>query len=117
MRYVYPDASIVCGPPVFDPEDKDQMSILNPTVVFEVLSETTEQYDRGRKFNDYRQIESLKAYVLISQSEPAVEVFARQADGSWSFAAARGTEAVAPLPSVGIELPLQELYDDVAPGD
>lgn len=113
LDYVYSDASIVCGPPEFDPDDRKKTTILNPTVVFEVLSESTESYDRGRKFALYRNVESMQEYVLISQSEPLIETFRRHADGNWQITAWRGLEAFAPLASVGIELPLRDVYDGV----
>lgn len=113
LDYVYPDASIVCGPPEFDPDDQKKTTILNPTVVFEVLSESTEAYDRGRKFAYYRLVESMREYVLVSQSEPLLETFRRHADGNWQITVHRGTGAVAPLTSVGIDLALSEIYDRI----
>lgn len=109
-RYVYPDATIVCGQPQFDPEDKNRTTILNPKVVIEVLSGGTEAYDRGTKFTAYRDLKSLEEYVLVSQDRPLVETFVRQAEGFWLFSAAHGQQAVVPLRSVGIEVPLSEIY-------
>ena len=110
LNYVYPDASIVCGPPAFDEDDRKQTTILNPRVVFEVLSESTEAYDRGRKFSLYREVESMEEYVLLSQGEPLIETFRRHSDGNWQITSHRGIEAIAPLASVRIELPLAEVY-------
>jgi Uma2 family endonuclease len=109
-RYVYPDASVVCGEPKFDALDANQTTIINPKVVVEVLSESTEGYDRGPKFTAYRDLESLDEYVLVSQDRPLIETFLRQRDGTWSFAAWQGIEAVASLRSLGVQLPLAELY-------
>ncbi len=110
LNYVYPDASIVCGPPAFDPDDRKRTTILNPRVVFEVLSESTEAYDRGRKFSLYREVESMEEYVLLSQAEPLIETFRRHSDGNWQITVNRGIDALAPLRSVNIDLPLAEVY-------
>lgn len=115
-RYVYPDATIVCGEPQFDPLDPNQTTILNPTVVVEVLSDSTEAYDRGAKFTAYRELASMTEYVLVSQDVPQVETYLRQGDGTWSFAAYRGVENVAAFRSVRIELPLKEIYSGLAFG-
>ena len=109
-RYVYPDGLIVCGEPRFSDEQND--TLCNPKVVFEVLSDTTEAYDRGDKFAQYRTIESLSDYVLLSQKEPLVEHFRRQADGSWVMRDHRaGTTLV--IESVGCEVAVDELYAKV----
>ena len=116
-RYVYPDASVVCGEPLFDPLDRNQTTIVNPRVVIEVLSDSTEAYDRGDKFSAYRDLESVKEYVLVSQNYPSVETFFRQGDGTWLFAAWQGLEAVAVARSVQISVPLTEIYAGVKFGD
>src|SRR6185437_2274484 len=71
-RYVYPDASVVCGPPQFDPQDPKRTTIINPRVIIEVLSESTEAYDRGEKFTRYREIATFEEYILVSQSSPMI---------------------------------------------
>ena len=109
-RYVYPDASIVCGEPAFDPLDKNQTTILNPRVVVEVSSDSTEGYDRGWKFRAYRTLTSFSEYVMISQIEPAIETYARREDGLWTIGSYQGLEAVARLLSIDIDLPLAEVY-------
>src|SRR3712207_3471038 len=82
--FSYPDVVVVCGEPQFYDERRD--ILLNPTVVFEVLSPSTEAYDRGEKFLRYRtQVAALREYVLVSQHRPLVERYARQPDGSWSY--------------------------------
>jgi Uma2 family endonuclease len=119
-RYVYPDATVVCGDPQFDPQDPNLTTIINPRVIFEILSESTEAYDRGAKFTRYREIESLEQFVLVSQDRPLVEAYARQPGGTWLLAPSSGIEAVAALQSIQINLPLSEIYRRVsfaAPGD
>jgi Uma2 family endonuclease len=109
----YPDASVYCDPIEFDPEEPENTTALNPTVVFEVLSRTTEAYDRGFKADNYRRIESLKAYVLVSQEDPHVEVYERQAEGTWLLREARGLDARVSIPSIDVALPLADIYDRV----
>jgi Uma2 family endonuclease len=82
-RYVYADAVVVCGPMQTEPEASDVLT--NPTVVVEVLSPSTEAYDRGVKGQAYRRLPSLTDYLLVSQAEPRIEHFRRDADGSWRF--------------------------------
>lgn len=112
-RFVYPDASILCAPPQFHLDDPKRTTLINPRVIFEVLSDSTERYDRGEKFEKYRQIESLEEYILLSQNKPAVEGFLRQSDGSWNLLAWQGVEAIAKLRCVEVGLPLAELYAGV----
>ena len=107
--YVYPDVSVVCGKPVLEGND----ILLNPVLIVEVLSDSTERYDRGLKFARYRRIESLEEYVLVAQADPRVEVFRRQTDGSWSLWEYDGTAATARLTSLGVEIPLVRLYQDI----
>ena len=107
----YPDASVFCKKPEFDPKDKRQQTAVNPTVVFEVLSKSTESYDRGKKAENYRQLESLKAYVLISQSSPHIEIYERHGDGFWFLTEAKGLDQELAIKCLGIKLPLAEVYD------
>jgi Uma2 family endonuclease len=79
----YPDVTVVCGPLERDPEDPN--TVTNPTVIVEVLSDSTEAYDRGEKFSHYRRIASLQAYVLVSQRGARIEVFRPNPDGSWTL--------------------------------
>lgn len=109
--YTYPDVSIVCGKPQF--EDRQQDTLVNPTVIFEILSRSTEGYDRGEKFENYRTLASLSDYVLVSQHRPLVEHFARQPDESWLLKSYAGLDAILPLPTIGCELPLADIYDKV----
>ena len=110
--YTYPDASIVCGELQFDDAQKDTVS--NPLVLVEVLSESTEKYDRGAKSGHYRQIASLQEIVLSSQDEPLVERFTRQANGGWLLIESRELSDEVQLESVGISITMSELYRGVA---
>jgi len=105
--YTYPDVVVVCGQPQF--EDSELDSLLNPTLIVEVLSDSTEAYDRGVKFKHYRRLESLREYVLVSQDKVLVERFARQGD-EWLLAEFSRLEDVLRLASIGCEAPLREIY-------
>ncbi len=109
--YTYPDVSVVCGKPLFDDKQKD--TLLNPTVLIEVLSDSTEAYDRGKKFAHYRMLDSLTEYLLIAQDHVAVDRFVRQADGRWLLTAYRGLDSVIVIDAIACELPLAEVYDKV----
>ena len=109
----YPDASVFCEPIEFDPKDPENTTALNPTVLFEVRSQTTEAYDRGFKSNNYRRIESLKAYLLVSQTDAHVEIYERQGGGTWLLSEAKGLDAVVSIVAIGVELPLSDVYDRV----
>jgi Uma2 family endonuclease len=109
--YTYPDAVVVYGEPRFLDDKRD--TLLTPTLIVEVLSDSTEAYDRGQKFEHYRQIESLQEYVLVSQAAPKVERFLRQEAGTWLFSEATGLDATAELASIQCRLPLAEVYDKV----
>lgn len=110
--YTYPDASIICGELRLDRDLAD--TVLNPTVVVEVLSESTERYDRGQKAAHYRRIPSLQALVLISQARPSVECFTRHGSGGWLLTEASEPRETLELDSVGIAIPLAEIYRDVS---
>lgn len=112
--YAYPDLMIVCGEPKFHDEQSDVL--LNPTVIFEVLSPSTEKYDRGEKFLRYRtQIESLQDYVLVSQDAAHVEHHHRQSDGAWTQMEVDGLESELVLSSIDCRLPLSEKYRNTKP--
>jgi Uma2 family endonuclease len=112
-RYCYPDQVIACAPLRYDPPDGKVM-LTNPTVIFEVLSESTESYDRGDKFSSYRMIESLKEYVLVSQDKVRVETFYRQPDGVWAIGGmVEGIESTLKLRSVPVEIRLADLFAGV----
>lgn len=107
--YTYPDAMVICGPPEFVDGHRDM--VVNPTVIVEVLSPSSEAYDRGKKFEDYRTLASLKDYVLISQTHAAVEVYSRTDDGRWILSPFQGMDAVARIASIEVDLKLNEVYD------
>lgn len=109
-RYLYPDLSIVRG----DPElDERAINLFNPTLVAEVISPTTADRDRGFKRDQYRSIPSLQVYLVIDQFQAHVEVDSRQDDG-WQTQEYAGLEAIIPLPILGCELPLAEIYDGIS---
>lgn len=105
--YVYPDRAIAC-PPQFAPQNL--AALVNPKVIFEVLSPSTEAYDRGGKFRRYRALPTMDEFVLISTMEPLVEIYAQP---NWALRSYEGLDAVAVLESVGVELSLRELYADI----
>ena len=103
-RYVYPDVSIVCG----DLQIESNDVLMNPLVLVEVLSSTTEQYDRGLKWEGYQRIASLADYLLVSQSEPRVEHYRRSSDGTWIYRAVGSGERV--ILSIGATLSVDDLF-------
>lgn len=111
--FTYPDITVVCGEPQFDPQDPSGQTLANPRVIVEILSPTTEAYDRGEKFSRYRQLDSLEEYVLVSQDTANVETFFRQPDGGWLLMPFVGLEATARIRCLGIDLPLREVYANV----
>ena len=111
----YPDISAHCGKSEFIDDVRD--TLLNPQLIVEVLSPSTESYDRGKKFEHYRKIESLQDYVLISQDRMLVECFSRGSDGSWSMRDASVCGQSIRLASLGCDLPLDEVYSKVEFGE
>jgi Uma2 family endonuclease len=109
--YTYPDVIVVCGEPAFEDEHVD--TLLNPTLLIEVLSESTEASDRGKKFEHYRKLETLQGVVLVTQDEAHAERFTRQPDGQWLLGEASGLEAALHLASIDVTLPLADIYDKV----
>ncbi|MFZ5470940.1 MAG: Uma2 family endonuclease [Myxococcota bacterium] len=103
----YPDVTVVCGKPEYDPDAKDTLT--NPTLLVEVLSDSTEAYDRGQKFESYRGIPSLMEYILVSHRERLIEVFRRGEHNEWTRSEAR-TKAKARLESLGCELDVDKIY-------
>ena len=101
----------LCSEPEF--EDAEQDTLTNPSLIIEVLSDSTERYDRGDKFAPYRRLTSLQDYVLVSQHRPLVEHFTRHGE-EWILRMAEGLEASLPLPAMGCELPLADIYDKVS---
>jgi len=105
----FPDVSIVCGRPEY--KDERQITLLNPGVIVEVLSPSTEAADRGRKFWNYRQIPSLHTYILISTEEPLVEVYELNAENHWQLATFRGLDSTLTLRHCEVHIPLRGLYE------
>src|SRR5271157_519972 len=105
--YTYPDVSVVCGEPRF--QDREVDTLLNPTVIVEVLSPSTEAYDRGDKFRHYRRIDSLREFVLISQDWMMVERYTRQGQ-DWVLSDMTDPDQVLKLESIGCQIPLNRIY-------
>lgn len=105
---VYPDVTVTSDDPQFLDHHNDVL--LNPLVIVEVLSDTTEAYDRGAKFALYQRIESLQEYVLVSQDRARVERYVRQPDGQWLYSRVDGLEGEVSLDALGCRLPLSEVY-------
>lgn len=112
----YPDVSVVCSPLQFAAGTDD--TVVNPTLLIEVLSGATEAYDRGEKFFHYRQMPSLQEYLLVSQRLPRFEQFVRRVNGEWALRIAEGMEATLVLPSLEITIALAEVFAgvDFVPG-
>jgi Uma2 family endonuclease len=111
-RYFYPDIVIVCGEAQFQ-DDADVDTLLNPTVIIEVLSPSTEKYDRTTKFHFYRGMASVREYMMIAQDSPRVERFVRQDDGSWRLNDFDGMDASFELKSIEATLALADIYQKV----
>ena len=109
--YTYPDVCVATNEPRL--QDGHGDTLLNPRLIIEVLSPGTESYDRGKKFEHYRSIESLDEYVLVDQYERRVEQYVRQLDGRWLFSETLEPSGVVSLPSVRCELPMVEIYHKV----
>jgi Uma2 family endonuclease len=109
--YTYPDVVVVCGRPTF--EDSEADTLTNPTVIIEVLSKTTEGYDRGDKSGHYRRLDSLSEYILVSQDKVHLEHFVRQHDNQWLLSEADVLNAVIDLISINCKLAMADVYDKV----
>lgn len=108
--YTYPDVMVVCGKIEFAPKRDD--TVLNPIVIVEVWSESTQSYDRGKKFAMYRQIPSLQEYVMIDQAQPYVEHYRREGN-FWVLETLEQMDAILTLPSLECEMPLAVMYEKV----
>lgn len=106
--YTYPDVTVVCGGPEF--EDAEVDTLLNPLILFEVLSSSTADYDRGGKFAHYRRLPSLREYVVVSQDRVLVEHHVRQPKNQWVLSELDSLQDTLDLPSVACEIPLAEIY-------
>jgi Uma2 family endonuclease len=111
--YTYPDLLIVCGQPIFDQEHGD--ILFNPQVIIEILSKSTESYDRGKKFLHYRRLPSLREYVLVSQERKLVERFVRQPDETWLLTTFDDPDGEFVLSTVPVRVPMADVYRGVEP--
>ncbi|MEP6986135.1 MAG: Uma2 family endonuclease [Chloroflexota bacterium] len=111
IKYSYPDVSVVYDTPQFT--DDEDNTLLNPTVIIEVLSPSTELADRGKKFDAYRELESVQEYVLIEQHEAGIAHYIRQSGGSWLLSYATTLQSVIHLPSINCTLLLADIYRKV----
>jgi Uma2 family endonuclease len=109
--YTYPDAVAYCGE--IQLLDRQLDTLLNPSLIVEVLSPATEAYDRGRKFEQYSSIDSFVAYLLIASDRKHVDLYTRQPDGKWLRASFSAGEDVIDLPCIGCQLKVAEIYEDV----
>lgn len=112
-KYTYPDVVAVCGEEEF--EDKTEDTLINPMLIIEVLSKSTEAYDRGAKFEYYQTIESFREYVLICQEPFRVEQYVRKNKNEWTYFEFRQAEDVVKLDSINCELLLQDIYHKIQP--
>jgi len=110
-KFYYPDVLVICGKPVFYEKRND--TIINPVLIVEVLSDSTESKDRGEKMLAYRTLDSLQEYVLVSQNRAIVEQYTKNADGNWIHRATIGLKSNVKFESVGVELSLEEIYQRV----
>ncbi|HEX4231528.1 MAG TPA: Uma2 family endonuclease [Bryobacteraceae bacterium] len=106
--YTYADCSVICGEPEFSGDQQDV--VLNPVLIVEVLSPTTEGYDRGKKFELYRTIRSFREYLLVHQDRRRIEHYSRQDDGSWLLREHSGTEGSVAVDVLGVHISLSDLY-------
>ena len=109
--FVYPDLTIVCGAAQFHDGTKDV--IINPKLIVEILSPSSEAFDRGKKFAKYKLLESFTDYILIAQDEPQIDYFVRQENGGWLQKSASGIDAEVPIAAVGCILRLADVYSNV----
>jgi len=110
--YTYPDVMVICGKIEFVPKRKDEVT--NPIVLVEVLSESTRDYDRGAKFNFYKQIPTLREYILVESEQPRIECYRRTQSDQWVIEMYENLEAAVKLESVACEIPLRQIYAKVS---
>jgi Uma2 family endonuclease len=106
--YTYPDVMVVCDEVQFDNEEED--TILNPALIVEVLSKSTERYVRGGKFEHYSKLASLQEYLLVAQNRPRLELFTKQGVGRWLLAEFESLDDVVRLTSINCDLALKDVY-------
>jgi Uma2 family endonuclease len=110
-KYTYPDLVVTCGKERF--EDAEVDTLLNPIVIIEILSASTEAYDRGKKFQHYQFLESMLEYLLITQDEVRVEQYVRQSNKTWQYIEYQSLDDIVKLESLGCQFTLRELYQKV----
>lgn len=110
--YTYPDISIICGKP--ETTDSFRDSIINPSVIIEILSKSTKDYDRGTKFTLYRSIKTLKEYILIDSTSVSVEIFTKQEDNSWNLTEFKQLSDSFMITTINLTLHLKDVYEDVS---
>jgi Uma2 family endonuclease len=108
--FLYPDISVICGEPILSALDKD--TVVNPLLLIEVLSPSTEAYDRGAKFAHYRRLDTLQVYVLVAQDQPRIETYTRSGD-DWILTVFNGMDAELKIPAINLTVPLSEIYEGV----
>ena len=108
---VYPDTTVICGPPEID--ERREHVAKNPIMIVEVLSESTGAYDRGEKFHLYQQIPSFREYMLIEQKAPQIDVFHKNNEGKWMVESYFGLDSIVELHSLGIKIALSSIYKSV----
>jgi Uma2 family endonuclease len=107
--YTYPDVSVVCGEPRVAGDD----NLLNPVVIFEGLSPSTERHDRGLKFQHYRTIDSLKDYILVHQDQVRIERYTHRPDHTWTLRDYQTREEHLRIDSIGVSIALERIYDRI----
>lgn len=110
-KYTYPDVVVACEPELFDDAEND--TLLNPVVVIEVLSTSTEAYDRGKKFEQYQQIVSLTEYILVAQEPYRIEQYVRQSDKEWRYSEYHDAKDLIRIGVIGCEIALNDVYAKV----
>ena len=106
--YTYPDISIFCGDVI--PSDPDDDTVILPTVIIEILSKSTQNYDRGEKFKLYRDIPSLKEYLLVDSESILLESYRINQRGNWELEEIKSTDGIFSIPTLGISIPLEDIY-------
>ncbi len=109
--YTYPDVVVTCGDEIFSDDHND--ILINPMVIVEVLSDSTEAYDRGERFKHYQQVESLIEYVLVAQDSCRVEQYIRQDNRTWLYSEAHNLEDIIKIQSIECQISLRDIYDKV----
>ncbi len=109
--FVYPEASVVCGP--IETSEHDPNAITNPLLIAEVLSDSTEAYDRGKKFRYYRSLPSFREYLLIDQEHPIVSIYFKNDQGTWEMGEVSGLDSKIHLRSLDAEIMMADLYRNV----